>query len=71
MSIMSLGRGNGSGNGNNANRVEPTLQQSYHMGAGVALHANGFLIDPTKLALQDVAVVAAKLLLCAQLNAVV
>src|ERR1700730_4056817 len=41
------------------------------MGAGVALHADRFLIDAVELALGNVAVIAAKLLLGTQLHAVV
>src|SRR5262249_18718176 len=51
--------------------IEPALQQPDHMGAGIALHANGFVVDAVELALGDIAVIAPQFLLGAQLHAVV
>src|SRR5262249_36533090 len=50
---------------------EPALEQAHHVGAGVALEAARFRVDAAELALGDVAVIAAQLLLGAQLHAVV
>src|SRR5262249_11428689 len=52
-------------------RIESALQKSHHMGAGVTLETARFRIDAAELALGDVAVIAAQLLLGAQLHAVV
>src|SRR5262249_15895689 len=51
--------------------IEPTLEQPDHMGAGIALHADGFVVDAVELALADIAVIAPPFLLGAQLHAVV
>src|SRR5687767_6674311 len=52
-------------------RIEPALQQAYHVGARVAAHPDGFIVDAAKLLFGNVAVIAAQLLLRAQLHAVV
>src|SRR5262249_37192399 len=52
-------------------RVEPAFEQADHVGAGVALLPPGLLIDAAELALGNVAVVAAQLLLGLELHAVV
>src|SRR5262249_32298953 len=52
-------------------RVEPALQERDQVRAGVALHADRFLVDAAELAFGDVGVVALELLLGAQLHAVV
>src|SRR5262249_46339437 len=51
--------------------IEPALQQPDHVGAGIALHADGLGVDAAELALGDIAVIAAQLLLGPQLNAVI
>src|SRR5262249_43123629 len=51
--------------------IEPAFEQPDHVRAGIAPHANGFGVDATELPLGNVAVVAAQLLLGAQLYAVV
>src|SRR3984893_13246972 len=51
--------------------VEPSFQEPDQMGAGIALHPDRFLIDAAELALGDIAVIAAQLLLGAQLHAVI
>src|SRR6202011_3790643 len=51
--------------------VEPALEQPDQMRAGVALHPDRLLVDAAELALGNIAVVAAQLLLGAQLHAVV
>src|SRR6476659_6622055 len=49
-------------------RVETALQQSHHVGAGVALEAAGLLVDAAELPLGNVAVIAAQLLLGLELH---
>src|SRR5262249_34114986 len=51
--------------------VEPALQKGDQVGAGIALHADRFLVDAAELLLRDVGVVTLELLLGAQLHAVV
>src|ERR1700694_2387789 len=51
--------------------IEPPFQEPDQMGAGIALHPDCFLVDAAELALGDVAVIAAQLLLGAQLHAVI
>src|SRR5215468_10545198 len=51
--------------------IEPALEQPDHVRAGIAPHANGFGVNAAELPLGNVAVVAAQLLLGAQLYAVV
>src|SRR5262249_50246197 len=51
--------------------VEPALEQPDHMGAGIALHADGFVIDAVELPLGNIAVIAPQLLLGAQLHAII
>ncbi len=51
--------------------VEPALEQANHVRAGVALEAARLCVDAAELPLGDVAVVAAQLLLGAQLHAIV
>src|SRR5262249_49190812 len=51
--------------------IEPALEQPDHVRAGIALHADGLGVDAAELPLGDIAVIAAQLLLGAQLHAVV
>src|SRR5260370_63817 len=51
--------------------VEPALEQPDHVGTGIALHADGFVVDAVELALCNIAVIAPQFLLGAQLHAVV
>ena len=51
--------------------IETSLQQSDHVGAGIALHADRLLIDAAELPLGNIAVIAAQLLLRPQLNTVI
>src|SRR5260221_9036720 len=51
--------------------IEPALEQSDHVRAGIASHANGFGVNAAELPLGNIAVIAAQLLLGAQLHAVV
>src|SRR5262249_57802471 len=51
--------------------IEPALEQPDHMGAGIALHADGFVVDAVELALGDIAVIAPQFLLGPQLHAVI
>src|SRR5215475_9753829 len=51
--------------------IEPALEQPDHVRAGIAPHANGFGVDAAELPFGNVAVIAAQLLLGAQLHAVV
>src|SRR5262249_49227753 len=51
--------------------IEPALQQADQVRAGIALHPDRVLVDAAELPLGDVAVIAAQLLLGAQLHAVV
>ncbi len=51
--------------------IEPALEQRDHVRAGIAAHADRFGVDAAELPLGNVAVVAAQLLLGAQLDAVV
>src|SRR5215468_1493985 len=51
--------------------IEPALEQPDHVRAGIAPHANGFGVNAAELPLGNVAVVAAQLLLGAQLYAIV
>src|SRR5262249_11102332 len=51
--------------------VEPALEQRNHVRAGIALHTDRFHIDTAELPLGDIAVIAAQLLLGAQLHAIV
>src|SRR5262245_38174916 len=51
--------------------IEPRLEQPDNMGAEIAFHAYGFVIDAVELPLGNIAVIAPQLLLGAQLHAVV
>src|SRR5262245_19073222 len=51
--------------------IEPAFEQPDHVRAGIALHADRLGVDAAELSLGDVAVIAAQLLLGAQLHAVV
>src|SRR5215831_18772703 len=51
--------------------VEPALEQPDHVRTGIALHADGFVVDAVELAFGNIAVVAPQFLLGAQLHAVV
>src|SRR5262249_38801631 len=52
-------------------RIEPALEERDQVGAGIALHADRFVIDAAELAFRNVGVIALELLLGAQLHAVV
>src|ERR1700676_405866 len=54
-----------------AEAAEPPLKKPDQVGAGIALHADGFLIDSAELALGNIGVIALQLLLGAQLHAIV
>src|SRR5262245_42799080 len=51
--------------------IEPALEQANHMRAGVAFQAASFRVDAAELPFRNEAVVAAQLLLGAELHAVV
>ena len=51
--------------------IETPLQQPDQVGAGIALHPDGLVVDAAELLLGNIAVVAAQLLLGLELHAVV